>query len=166
VYFDPNGRVTSWENSAFKELKVRMVPKVASRRGYFTVGSSKDEVLAVQGTPDRFTDTSFHYGLSTVYFDADGRVTSWENSAFKELRVRMMPTVATARSYLTIGSTKDEVLTIQGTPDSFTDSSFHYGLSSVYFNADGRVTSWENSAFKELKVRMAPQRARRETEGP
>jgi len=166
VYFDPNGRVTSWENSAFKELKVRMVPKVASRRGYFTVGSSKDEVLAVQGTPDRFTDTSFHYGLSTVYFDADGRVTSWENSAFKELRVRMMPTVATARSYFTIGSTKDEVLTIQGTPDSFTDSSFHYGLSSVYFNADGRVTSWENSAFKELKVRMAPQRARRETEGP
>jgi serine/threonine protein kinase len=166
VHFDPNGRVTSWENSAFKELKVRMMPSVASRSDYFTIGSSKDDVLGVQGTPDRFTETSFHYGLSSVYFDADGRVTSWENSAFKELKVRMLPRVATASSYFTIGSTKDEVLAIQGTPDRFTDSSFHYGLSSVFFNAHGRVTSWENSAFKELKVRMVPQGAYREGEDP
>jgi serine/threonine protein kinase len=166
VHFDQNGRVTSWENSAFKELKVRMVPGVAYRSRYFTIGSRKDDVLAVQGTPDRFTETSFHYGLSSVYFDAAGRVTGWENSAFKELKVRMLPRVATASSYFTIGSTKDEVLAIQGTPDRFTDSSFHYGLSSVFFDADGRVTSWENSAFKELKVRMVPQRAYGEGEDP
>jgi hypothetical protein len=157
VYFDSNGHVTGWENSAFKELKVRMLPRVASARGYFAIGSSKDEVLAIQGTPDRFTDTSFIYGLSSVYFDADGRVISWENSAFKELKVRMLAKVAPARRYFSIGSTKDEVLAVQGTPDRFTDSSFRYGLSSVYFEGDGRVTSWENSAFKELKVRMIPQ---------
>jgi serine/threonine protein kinase len=153
VYFDSNGHVTGWENSAFKELKVRMLPRVASARSYFVIGSSKDEVLAIQRTPDRFTDTSFNYGLSSVYF-ADGRVISWENSAFKELKVSMLAKVAPARRYFTIGSTKDEVLAVQGTPDRFTDSSFHYGLSSVYFDGDGRVTSWENSAFKELKVRM------------
>ena len=158
VYFDTDGRVTSWQNSAFKELKVRMLPRVASKRGYFTIGSSKDEVLAVQGTPDGFTDTSFHYGLSSVYFNADGRVTSWDNSAFKELKVRMFPRVASASTFFTVGSTKDEVLAIQGSPDRFTDNSFQYGLSSVYFDPKGRVTSWENSAFKELKVRMVTQR--------
>ena len=110
--------------------------------------------------------TTRFYGLSSVHFDPNGRVTSWENSAFKELKVRMLPSVATASSYFTIGSTKDEVLAIQGTPDRFTDSSFHYGLSSVFFDADGRVTSWENSTFKELKVRMVPQRAYRESEDP
>ncbi len=166
VYFDADGKVTSWENSAFKELKVRMLPRAASARSYFTIGSSRDEVLAIQGTPDRFTDTSFHYGLSSVYFDAEGRVTTWENSAFKELKVRMGPMVASTRSYFTIGSSKDEVLAVQGTPDRFTDSSFRYGLSSVYFDSDGRVASWENSAFKELKVRMVPQGAYGETEGP
>lgn len=41
-------------------------PRVAdsSARGYFTVGSTEDEVLAVQGTPDEFSDTKFGYGLS------------------------------------------------------------------------------------------------------
>ena len=46
--------------------------------GYFTVGSTKDEVLALQGTPERFTETSFYYGTSEVRFE-QGHVTSWYN---------------------------------------------------------------------------------------
>ena len=148
VYFS-DGRVTSWRNS-LKELKVRLLPESSAHRAYFTLGSTKDEVLAIQGTPDSFSDDSFTYGFSTVYF-SNGRVTSWRNS-LKELKVRLLPETSAHRAYFTVGSTKDEVLAIQGTPDSFSDDSFTYGFSTVYFS-DGRVTSWRNS-LKELKVRM------------
>ena len=156
VYFDGDGHVTSWENSALSELKVKMLPMATSHRSFFTVGSSKDDVLAAQGTPDSFTESAFRYGFSRVYFDGDGRVTNWENSALKELKVRMRATVPVESSTFTIGSTRDEVLAIQGTPDSFTNSMFQYGFSRVYFDHQGRVTNWENSALRELKVQMVP----------
>lgn len=57
--------------------------------GYFTVGSTKDEVLAHQGTPDRFPETSFYYGTSKVLFEHD-RVTGWYNGQPK-LKVRSEP---------------------------------------------------------------------------
>jgi len=164
VYFDGDGHVTSWENSALRELKVKMLPMATSHRSFFTVGSSKDDVLAAQGTPDSFTESAFRYGFSRAYFDSDGRVTNWENSALKELKVRMQATVPVESSTFTIGSTKDEVLAIQGTPDSITYSMFQYGFSRVYFDHQGRVTNWENSALRELKVQMVPHRASREGE--
>lgn len=154
VYFDANGRVASWENYSFKKLRVRMLPEVPSRSSYFTVGSSKNEVLAVQGTPDRFSENSFHYGLSSVYFDSDGRVTGWDNYSYKQLKIRMLPRVASAARYFTIGSSEDDVLAVQGTPDRFTENAFYYGLSSVYFDNTGRVASWENYSYKALNVRM------------
>ena len=43
-------------------------------RQFFTVGSTKDEVLAAQGSPTKFTDTVFVYDYSKVYF-TNGRVT-------------------------------------------------------------------------------------------
>ena len=48
-----NGRVTNWYVSPVTSLRVRMVPEnqadtdAARARGYFTVGSTKDAVLAV-----------------------------------------------------------------------------------------------------------------------
>jgi len=51
------------------------------------VGSTKDEVLAVQGTPDRFTDTTFSYGTSDVFFEK-GRVKSWDDR-YPRLRARL-----------------------------------------------------------------------------
>jgi hypothetical protein len=47
-------------------------------RDSFTVGSTKDEVLLVQGSPDAFCENQFRYGLSTVHFD-NGRVVSWDD---------------------------------------------------------------------------------------
>ncbi|MGH8246156.1 MAG: hypothetical protein ACREUU_06965, partial [Gammaproteobacteria bacterium] len=44
-----------------------------AERAYFTVGSSKDDVLRVQGTPDEVTDSMWRYGTSRVFF-AKGRV--------------------------------------------------------------------------------------------
>ncbi|MDE0040462.1 MAG: hypothetical protein OXT74_00350, partial [Candidatus Poribacteria bacterium] len=95
-------------------------PKL-TRGGYFTVGSTKDEVLAVQGTPKSFSDWEFDYGSSSVYF-SNGRVTRWYNSPFAPLKARLVPKSNTInRGYFTVGSTKDEVLAVQGTPKSFSD---------------------------------------------
>jgi len=57
-------------------------------RDFFTVGSTKDEVLAAQGTPDKFADTMFEYGLSRVWF-RDGRVETWDQSVLNPLKVKL-----------------------------------------------------------------------------
>lgn len=152
VFFE-NGRVKSWDNR-FPKLKAMLLPATqAGKTGYFTAGSTKDEVLAVQGTPDRFTDTSFAYGTSDVFFEK-GRVKSWDNR-FPKLKVQLLPATPTAtKGHFTVDSTKDEVLAIQGTPDRFTDTSFAYGTSDVFFQ-NGRVKSWDNR-FPKLNAELLP----------
>jgi curved DNA-binding protein CbpA len=55
---------------------------------YFTVGSTKDDVVRVQGTPDKVTGNVFSYGLSEVYFRS-GRVDSWHTDPSTPLKARM-----------------------------------------------------------------------------
>ena len=52
IFFD-NGHVIKWDIWPGSLLKVRMLPSghVTEAPGYFTLGSTKDEVLAAQGTP-------------------------------------------------------------------------------------------------------------------
>ena len=119
---------------------------------YFTVGSTKDEVVIVQGTPSSFTENRFEYGYSKVNF-RNGRVTSWDNTTLNPLKVKMVPAQGTRnRGFFTTGSTKDEVVIVQGTPSSFTENRFEYGYSKVNFR-NGRVTSWDNTTLNPLKVR-------------
>jgi outer membrane protein assembly factor BamE (lipoprotein component of BamABCDE complex) len=157
VYFR-NGRVTHWDVWSNSPLKAQLRPTTATNttRGYFTVGSTKDEVLAIQGTPTRFTNRVWEYGLSRVYFD-DDRVTRWEEWPRDPLKAKLVPSTATntTRGYFTVGSTKDEVLAIQGTPTRFTDRVWEYGLSRVYFD-DDRVTRWEEWRGSPLKARLTP----------
>ena len=119
---------------------------------FFTIGSTKDEVRTIQGAPDRFSDLTFGYGLSEVFF-RDGRVASWKQYSSSRLKVRWLPASPVAdRSYFTVGSSKDEVLAVQGTPDNFSDTIFGYGMSEVFFR-DGRVASWKQYSLSPLKVR-------------
>ena len=68
---------------------MKMTPKASiTTRSCFTVGSTKDEVLAAQGTPSELGDRMWSYGLSRVYFES-GRVVSWRNSGYDELKVKM-----------------------------------------------------------------------------
>jgi hypothetical protein len=55
---------------------------------YFTVGSTRDDVIRVQGTPDKVTAGVFGYGLSQVYF-RNGRVNSWHSDPGTPLKARM-----------------------------------------------------------------------------
>ena len=72
----------SWYDGSPK-LKAQLLPSArVEPKDFFTVGSTKDEVLALQGTPSRFTDSSFHYGTSDVFFEND-RVKSWYDGSPK-----------------------------------------------------------------------------------
>ncbi|WP_448382104.1 J domain-containing protein [Desulfosoma sp.] len=127
--------------------------------GTFTLGSSEKDVLRIQGPPDKAGGGRWTYGLSEVRFK-DGRVVGYDNFDGR-LRVSLMPSSEAARSgsaadFFTLGSTKDEVLRVQGTPTGVRGSVWHYGFSSVRFSED-RVASFDNS-FGNLKVRLEPSR--------
>jgi hypothetical protein len=145
-------RVVSWNNS-YPRLKVQLRAASPTTKTHYTVGSTKDEVIAIQGTPDRFTRDSLHYGTSEVLFQR-GAVVGWKNN-FPRLKVQWLPARPATTDYFTIGSTKDEVLAIQGTPDRFTSEAFQYGTSEVLFQND-RVVNWTNS-YPRLRVRIRPQ---------
>ncbi len=162
-----NGTVAGWNDSPLNPLKARLLPTdqaestAARARGYFTVGSTKDDVVGVQGTPTRFSDTHWTYGLSSVEFSA-GTVTGWNDSPLNPLRARLLPAdqagsnAAKARGYLTVGSTKDEVIGVQGTPSRFSDTHWTYGLSSIEFQ-NGQVTTWNMSPLNPIRAALMPQ---------
>jgi hypothetical protein len=129
------------------------VSELGPQSRYFTIGSTKNDVLRIQGSPDRFTDTTFSYGSSDVRFEAD-RVVSWSNY-YPRLKAQLLPRAETkAPPFFTVGSSKDEVLAVQGSPDRFTDTTFSYGSSDVRFEAD-RVVSWSNY-YPRLKAQLLP----------
>src|SRR5262249_32298054 len=110
---------------------------------------TKEEVLAVQGTPDKVFATMLRYGTSRVDFE-QGRVVSWKSKE-PELKAKLLPaSPTTAKSYFTLGSTKDEVLAVQGTPNEFSETLFRYGTSRVVFE-NGHVVGWK-SKEPALKV--------------
>ena len=89
----PDGRVSEWDDDG--NLKVRLLPRTSesSTPGYFTRGSSQDDVLHVQGAPTEINTYAvlgyedWYYGYSTVRFSLpDKRVTEWDNEG--DLKVR------------------------------------------------------------------------------
>ena len=144
--YNPKTRKISFGNffKRFRlgERKPTLSTRQSPKSSFFTVGSTKSEVIAVQGTPDSSTETHLSYGSSTVYLE-DGRVKRWHNSFLRPLK---------AKTHFTVGSTKSEVIAVQGTPDSSTETHLSYGLSIVYFR-DGRVTSWKSYYPDVLKVK-------------
>lgn len=151
VTTEPQGDPTVAETR--RESKI--APRRADTSGYFKAGSTRDEVLALQGTPTDFGESFLKYGSSTVYL-RDGRVTSWDIWPGSPLKAEMLPSGPGHRpGYFTVGSTKDEVLAAQGTPAEFSESSWKYGSSTVYF-LSGRVTSWNILSDSPLKAEMLP----------
>jgi phage baseplate assembly protein gpV len=151
-----DGKVESYDNAAHN-LHVRVNPRgdpsVARARGAFTLGSTEDEVLAVQGTPTGIEGGRWAYDSSSVSF-SNGRVEAYANETQK-LHLQMTPqgdvTAARARGFFALGSTADEVLAVQGTPTSVAGNRWGYELSWVVFD-DGKVESYSNVSGN-LRVR-------------
>jgi curved DNA-binding protein CbpA len=155
-----NGKVDSFVNKGNLKVKdetiktLKVAPLSKYSLGYFTLGSTKDEVLAVQGTPTQIGEYRWWYSTSSVDFEK-GRVVGWNSSILDPLKVKMIPTSSTVvnRDYFTLGSTKDEVLAVQGTPTQIGEYRWWYGTSSVDFEK-GRVVGWNSSILDPLRVRM------------
>jgi hypothetical protein len=112
---------------------------------YVTVGSTREEVIAQQGPPTASTENKLVYGSSELYLK-NNAVVGWRiNRASSPLHVKLWPRtpVDPDLQFFTVGSTKDEVLKLQGTPTAFSDDQFEYDRSIVYFS-NNRVVRWKS----------------------
>ena len=134
----------------------------------FYFGSSVDEVMKAMGAPDRVDMGGYNskyivwsYGLDrpsaypkvSIFFDLQGKVCYW-NSNYNdsiELKLSKSPQFDATASPITIGSTKDDVLRVMGTPTSLDapevkyKSMWFYGSSYLVFNTEERVIAWSFS---------------------
>ena len=114
---------------------------------YVTAGLSEKEVISVEGAPTTETETELTYGHTELYFNND-RLVGWKiDAASPHIRVKLWPDAAVDPELdsFWIGSSKNEVLAVEGTPTLWSENTFGYGGSEVYFK-DGRVVSWKNDA--------------------
>lgn len=88
VYF-VDGKVDRWETTPDSPLRASLTSHGhVAQTAYFTLGSTHEEVRAVQGNPTREEKTFWEYGTSRIYFDKQGRVVGWEATPFFPLRAR------------------------------------------------------------------------------
>jgi curved DNA-binding protein CbpA len=76
-----DGAVTGWKiDPVSNPIRVKLWPQapVDTNQKYFTVDSTRDDVLVIQGTPTAFSKEKFTYGASEGYFQ-NNRVVSWKN---------------------------------------------------------------------------------------
>jgi len=119
---------------------------------YFTVGTPLGEVYDIQGTPTKTEQDIWYYGNSKVYF-AKGKVLRWDENPSNPLKAMITSGSEKMNAmFFGEGSSKNEVLTIQGRPDRDAGNVWEYGVSRVYFDND-RVKSWDESPFNPLRVR-------------
>ena len=127
----------------------------AAPSAFFTLGSTASEVLSIQGSPSHVQGQTWTYGLSEIQF-RNGRVYRFNNFD-GSLRVRMQPAVSedsVPPTHITIGSSEEEVLLVQGTPTRVEGDRWFYGFSELVFK-NGRVVEYDNY-FGSLKMRLLP----------
>ncbi|MCH8223840.1 MAG: hypothetical protein IH868_10565 [Chloroflexi bacterium] len=113
----------------------------SSKSGTFYLGSTKDQVRAVHGTPDGIAVSGnwWDYGSSYVTFSS-GKVDGWQNRG----ELNLTSATVTAGTF-SQGSTHAEVRAVQGNPDGIAVSGnwWDYGSSYVTFSS-GKVDGWQD----------------------
>ena len=124
----------------------------SASKEHFTMGSTLGEVYSIQGVPTNTEKDIWYYGNSRVYF-FKGRVVRWEESSDFPLRVTITPEMEKPDTrFFGEGSSKEEVIAAQGTPDHDAGNVWDYGLSRVYFK-NNRVKGWDEAPHNPLRVR-------------
>jgi hypothetical protein len=159
VIFDlSTDRIVQWGNPS-GNLKVELITgSDVTQLPYFTSGSHRDDVIRIQGMPDAVTYSEYagewwHWDNSYVTFDlSTDRINFWGNHS-GNLKVELITgSDVTQLPYFTFGSHRDDVIRIQGMPDSVTYSEYadewwHWGNSYVIFDlSTGRIISWGNGS--------------------
>jgi hypothetical protein len=111
---------------------------------YITAGLTREEVIAVLGAPTSSTETKLIYGDSELDLTS-GKLSGWNIAPAALIRVKLWPDapVDPDLTAFHLGSTKNEVLVAQGTPTLYSEKTFGYGGSRVFFE-NNRVVSWKN----------------------
>jgi curved DNA-binding protein CbpA len=121
---------------------------------YVTVGLTKDEVISVMGSPVSSSANALLYRDATFYFH-NGAVVGWKvNPALIPLHVKLWPTghPDPRVSTFSLGSSKNDVIAVQGTPTLLSENKLAYGSSEVFLEG-GRVIGWnDNHASERLRV--------------
>jgi hypothetical protein len=117
---------------------------MAKLKPYITVGSTREEAIALEGTPTASTESKLVYGRSELTLN-NGVIVGWHIEPGSPVRVKLWPRafVDPALDFFSAGSTRDEVLKIQGTPSTLAEDRFEYGGAIVYFS-NNRVVRWKS----------------------
>jgi curved DNA-binding protein CbpA len=124
-------------------------------QSYITSGLTPTEVLAILGNPTSSSGEKMFYKGSEIDF-RNGRVAGWKiDSETAPVAVRLWPRTGPVPglTHFGIGSTKSDVINLQGTPSLFSDNKFGYGSSVVFFQND-RVVGW-NEDPNSTRLRVA-----------
>lgn len=161
-----NGRVVDYQDvdNNLQVIQPNDLPEVVTiPDGFWSLGSTREAVLAVQGTPSQFIrydslkQDMLYYGSSLVEFEND--IVTGYNNADGNLDVVVIPSgvnLPEATAW-TLNSTQEEILLIQGTPTrierdpSVCRERFYYDKSIIEFN-NGALASYHNYG-NNLKVR-------------
>jgi hypothetical protein len=119
---------------------------------YVTTGLTPAEVISALGNPTSSTGEKMFYSSSEIDFK-NGQVAGWKIDPAAPIRVKLWSETPSAPGLNTfgVGSSKSDVIALQGTPTLFSDNEFGYGASRVYFQ-NNRVTTWKSSASAPLRV--------------
>lgn len=130
---------------------------IVSRYGYLVVAKSTTSVLPKYSIPDQTKSSALQgpQGPNTIAKSTQraGIVTSTKREASPGSSLLVYPPDDPQVPYFTVGSTKDDVVRVQGAPTRSTNTRLSYGLSEVYLK-DGRVQSWKMNPSSPLKARM------------
>jgi hypothetical protein len=121
---------------------------------YVTSGLTPTEVLSILGNPTSSSGEKMFYKGSEIDF-RNGQVAGWKiDQKTSAIRVKLWPNAAPVPGVtaFAVGSSKSDVIAVQGTPTLFSDSQFGYGKSMVFFQND-KVVGWkEDPGSVRLRV--------------
>lgn len=125
---------------------------VVAAKPYITAGLTPAEVISVLGNPTSSSGEKMFYSGSEIDFK-NGQVAGWKIDPAAPIRVKLWSETPSVPGLNTfgVGSTKSDVIALQGTPTLFSDNDFGYGNSHVFFQ-NNRVTSWKDSGSAPLRV--------------
>jgi hypothetical protein len=128
-------------------------PATNGAKPYLTSGLTPMEVLSILGNPTSSSGERMFYQGSEIDF-RNGHVAGWKIDSKSPIRVKLWPDRPPVPGMVafTVGSSKSDVIALQGTPTLFSDNEFGYGGSVVLFQND-HVVSWkEDPASVRLRV--------------
>jgi hypothetical protein len=142
------------EPARVRAREVKIPNTIKPALPYVTAGLTPTEVLSVLGKPDSSFGEKMFYKGSEIDF-RDGHVAGWRiDPRISPIRVKLWPEAAPTPGLtaFNIGSSKNDVIAIQGTPTLLSDNEFGYGSSVVFFQ-NNLVIGWkEDPGSVRLKV--------------